>query len=588
MKELTAIVYENIDSVHALALNHLDDCPFRDLKRKAYYHNFMGEVYYYKQELSHSLQSYQSALVKFQEVGDSAQLAALYNNIGLVHYLKANFDSALVAYNRSLELEKKANNKEGIAMSYQNLGIIYGKWERYNLVYEYYNNALAIYEELEDYSSVAAVTNNLAVISVRINDLDAGFKYYKKAYEAYRNLDKKDGMASVSANLGRLFGLQGQNERAEEYFNEALKIFTELGDHIGLVHTYSMKGEMHLNKGQVDLALSAYEKAAEYNEKVGLREVKSDNLEEIYRAYKSLGKYKQANEVLEQSYALKDSIFDQQQLDKLIELEKKYHNEKSEKELLIASAKVERNHLYMWGLSIFFLLLTIIALIWFNVMKIKERQRRLNMEQKVLRTQMNPHFIFNSLSALQCIILENNQEDAVDFVADFSTLMRLILQYAKQERITLKKEKEILDKYMSLQNRRFDNKINYKIEFEDAIELSSVLVPPMLTQPFLENAIEHGELTKEDSYIHVCLKRNDDKLEFSIEDNGIGIKSSMEKNKVKGKKHASVAMSLTKERLELMNDNDKKQAVTLMVEDLSKYGRKGTRVVFRVPFMTLN
>jgi sensor histidine kinase YesM len=141
---------------------------------------------------------------------------------------------------------------------------------------------------------------------------------------------------------------------------------------------------------------------------------------------------------------------------------------------------------------------------------------------------------------------------------------------------------------MSLQNRRFDNQINYKIDFEESIELNRVLIPPMLTQPFLENAIEHGELTKTDSYIHVHFQRSNNSLELSIEDNGIGIKRSLEKNKLSGKKHKSVAMGLTKERLELMNSSENNQSVTLTVEDLSKYGRKGTKVIFTVPYITFN
>ncbi len=588
MNELMANVPTNIDSVLQLANEHLERCPFSEIKQKAFYHSFMAEVYYFRQELDNSLKAYQNSLQNFRICNDSSRFAVLYNNIGLVHYLKSNFDSALVAYNYSLELEKKAGNKEGIAMSYQNLGIIYGKWERYEQVYEYYNNALALYEELGAYASIAAVTNNLAVIAVRREDYNSGFKYYKKAYAAYRELGDESGMAKVSTNLGRLFGLQQQYVRADEYFKRSLEMFTRLHDNIGLVHTYSMRGEVYLKNGKVNEALSAYNKAEKLNEKIGLREVRSDNLQELYSVYKELKEYKLANEVLEQYYALSDSIFDEKQLDKVIQLEKKYHTEKSKNELVVMQAKAERNRLFMWGVSLFFLLLTIIVLIWVYVLKIREKQRQLNMEHKVLRTQMNPHFIFNSLSALQCIIMENNQEDAIDFVADFAGLMRLILQYAQEEHITLKKEKEILDKYMSIQNRRFDNKINYKIDFEEQIELNAVLVPPMLTQPFLENAIEHGHLTEEDSYIHVQLQRRDDKLEFSVEDNGIGIGNSMKKNEKTGKSHKSVAMDLTKERLNLLNNRENAEAVTLKIEDLSVYGRKGTRVVFQVPYMTLN
>ncbi|MBS2210344.1 tetratricopeptide repeat protein [Carboxylicivirga mesophila] len=585
---LTREVGNNIDSIQELANHHFTACPLGKDEAAAYYQSFMAEVYYYMQDLDNSLKAYQASLRYFGSVNDSSRFAVLYNNIGLIHYLRANYDSALVAYSHSLEHEKYDGNKEGIAQSYQNLGIIYGKWERYDQVYEYYNNALLIYDELGNHSAAADVNNNIAVIALRMQDSEKAFHHYKKAYDAFSAIGDEQKMATVATNLGRLFATDRQYNRAQEYFDAALKVFTSLDDKIGLVHTYSMLGEMYQDRGMVNEAIEAYEQANFFNRKVGLREVQLDNLNELYEVYRQLGKYELANNVLEQSYALKDSIYNQEQLEKLIALEKRYHAEKGQKELVILKAKEERTRMYMWGISLFFLLLTVIVLIWVYVLKIKEKQRRLSMEQKVLRTQMNPHFIFNSLSALQCIIMENNKEDAIDFVADFSGLMRLVLQYAKEEHITLKKEKEILDRYMSLQNRRFDHQINYKIEFDEHIELENVLVPPMLTQPFLENAIEHGQLNEKNSYIHVNLRRKDDKLEFSVEDNGIGIKSSLAKGKGKKHKHKSLAVSLTHERLSLLNNKENRKDVTLKIEDLSAYGLKGTRVVFQVPFMTLN
>jgi len=588
MNELTALVPQNIDSVLSLGNEHLEECPFNDARKDGYYHALMAEVYYFKQELDLSLKAYQTSLAAFKGSEDSGRLAVLYNNIGLLHYLHAEFDSALVAYNHSLELELLANNKEGIAQSYQNLGIIYGKWERYSLVDEYYTNALRIYEELGNHSAIADVTNNIAVIAVRVNDIPKGLAYYKKAFDAYSKIDNEKGVATVASNLGRLFGKEYQLERAQHYFDVALEIFHRINYKLGLVHTYSMIGEMNIDIGEYDKAMLALGKASKHNESIGLREVQLGNLEVLYDAYKELGQFELANTTLEKSYALKDSIFNEEQFDKLIELEKKYHAEKSQKELAMMKAKEERSRLFMWGISILFLLLSTIVLIWVYVLKIKENKRQVDMEQKVLRTQMNPHFIFNSLSALQCIIMENNREDAVDFVADFSGLMRLVLQYAKEEHITLKKEKEILDRYMSLQNRRFDNKINYKIEFDEHIKMEEVLVPPMLTQPFIENAIEHGRLTQDGGYIHVRLQRYEDLLEFSIEDNGIGINNAIEDGKLHDKKHKSIALGLTRERLSLLNSKDNSANVTLKIEDLSKFGGRGTRVVFHVPYMTYN
>ena len=588
MNSLLKEVSENVDSMELVGLAHIDDCPLGKAYQSAYQNLLMAEVYYYNHFFDKSLNAYKSSLSKFLSVNDTTKLAMLHNNIGLLHFHRANYDSALIAYNASLEIERKQNNKEGIAQSYQNMGIIYGKWKRYKQVFEYYNSALELYTELQDNSAIADVTNNMAVNAVRLNDYDLAFKYYKKAFEAYEKIGNKSRVATVASNLGRLFFQNGQEDRAEEYYYIAIDIFRQKNDKVGLVSTYGMLGEMYLAGGDMDKALKMFKLSNKYNEKIGLRAVQQQNLVDLYQTYKKLKEFELANEVLEKAYALKDSIYTNEQFEKLLELEKKYHIEKSQKELIMMKAREDRNRMYLWGVSIFFLLSTLIVLIWVYVLKIKERQRRLSMEHKVLRTQMNPHFIFNSLSALQCIILENNKEEAMDFVADFSVLMRLVLQYAKEEQITLKKEKEILENYMSLQNRRFDNKISYKIDFDEDISLERVMVPPMLTQPFLENAIEHGQLSKDGGCIHVKMRRFDDILKFSIEDNGIGIKSSLQEEKSKIKKHKSIALGLTKERLRLLNDSEKQSPVRLKVEDLSDYGQQGTRVLFEVPYKELN
>ncbi|WP_430810758.1 MULTISPECIES: tetratricopeptide repeat-containing sensor histidine kinase [unclassified Carboxylicivirga] len=588
LSELLQELPLNGDSVVLVAHDHIDKCPGSLLQKEGYAHLLKAEYAYYQQEFNESLADYQASLKAFVAAKDSSKLAVLFNNIGLIHYLQANYSSALQAYNKSLELELLSDNKIGIAQSYQNLGMIYGKWERYDQVFEYYNHALHVYEELNDSLQVADIHNNMAVIAVRMGNYEQGFSHYKEAFEAYKAIGDEGKLATVAYNLGRLFFQDKQTSRANEYFASALEIFERLDDKVGLVHTYNMMGEMYLKSGAVNKAIKCYNIAEKYNEAIGLNQVRFNNLQELYLAYKSLGEYKKANEMLERSYALKDSIFDEEQYEKLLELEQKYHSEKNQKELVMLRAEQERDRMYLLVLSMLAILLLVLAIIVVYLQKLKARQRRLSMEHKVMRTQMNPHFIFNSLSALQCIIMENNREDAVDFVADFSGLMRHVLQYAQEEQITLRKEKEILDYYMRLQNRRFDNRINYSIDFDEQIDLERVLVPPMLTQPFLENAIEHGQLTHSDSYIHVDLRRKDNCLEFSIEDNGIGIDRAMAANKGKHKAHKSMALEVTRERLRLLNKCSGVDAVNLVLEDLSKYGRRGTRVVFYVPYTRLN
>jgi tetratricopeptide (TPR) repeat protein len=587
MKEVMILAASHTDSAEVLARNLMEVSPYDKSNSEAHYESVMAEVHYYRQDYEQSMQSYRKALQLFLSVGDLSRLAVLYNNIGLLSFYKANYDSALVAYKASLELELRDNNKEGIAQSYQNLGLIYGKWERYEQVMEYYGMALNLYKELGNSSAIADMHNNMAVIAVRQEDHSTAMLHYKKAYEVYKTEGNDVGIATVSSNLGNLFNKQGHYSRANIYFQRALDAFIKLDDKKSLVHTYSMMANMYLNQDQMDKAVKHFELAEECNASIGLKDVKADNLKDLYKAYFEMGNYKQANVILEQYYTLRDSIFDDQKYERLIELEKKYHAEKSQKELTLLKSKEQKQQFILWGMSAFFLLCALMTFIWLYVMKIKERQKYAIMEHKVLRTQMNPHFIFNSLSALQCIIMENNQEEAIDFLSEFSTLMRQVLYYASEEQISLNKEREILEQYLRIQSKRFDPKINYHIEFDPLLNGDKVAVPPMLTQPFIENALEHGELNKYgNGTIDVRLRHIDQQLEIVVEDNGVGINKAASSKM--GRKHKSVAMKRTRERLALINGDHKKQAVSLKITDLSSEGKHGTRVVFHIPYMEMN
>jgi tetratricopeptide (TPR) repeat protein len=426
----------------------------------------------------------------------------------------------------------------------------------------------------------------MGVTYAALEQYDKAMESYRKAYFAYKKIGNKKWMASISTNLGCLFVYQKENLRAMEYFNEAIEYFKSAEDKIGLIATYSSTGDAYRAVGDYGEAVRYYLLVEEVNKDFELLARQKDNYQALYEVFKEMGEYEKALQMYEKFIQVNDSIFTADKYGRLIELEKKYHSEKSEKELIELKSREQKQELLLWGLSIFFIFSSVLVLIGVYILKIKERQRRQIMEHKVLRTQMNPHFIFNALSALQCFIIEENQEEALNFVADFSALMRLVLLYAKEESITLKKEKEILERYISLQNQRFEKKINFELEIDEQLQIERVLVPPMLAQPFVENAIEHGCLdAKGDGFIKVMFLKDKDRLAITIEDNGIGIKKSQQKRKLMN--HKSIAMELTKERIRLLQENRGKKIEAMEIEDLSDYELSGTRITFWIPYMEL-
>ena len=141
-------------------------------------------------------------------------------------------------------------------------------------------------------------------------------------------------------------------------------------------------------------------------------------------------------------------------------------------------------------------------------------------------------------------------------------------------------EKDILEHYFALQNKHFDDTIQFSIEIEEELIEKNILIPPMLAQPFIENSLKHARLEQiEDAKITVRFSKTNQYIKLSIEDNGIGIEKSLANNKEKSN-HKSMAISITHERLKLMNQNKR---VDLQIIDLSKIGRKGTKVELMIP-----
>ena len=238
-----------------------------------------------------------------------------------------------------------------------------------------------------------------------------------------------------------------------------------------------------------------------------------------------------------------------------------------------------------------------VAIAWFRIRRLK-REHRIKQKVKAveseliksnlvgLRAQMNPHFIFNALNSIQNFIYFNKRMLAVDYLSKFAQLMRLYLHQSKQEFITLKEELEALHLYLELEEKRFEDDLTYQVEVDKQLDIRNIPIPSMLVQPYVENAIKHGLLHKENGQkaLKICFKRNQDLLHCQIEDNGVGRDASAEINQANRRKHQSFALSANQTRLDLLNYNST-HPIELVITDLKDaHGdASGTRVEIFIP-----
>jgi LytS/YehU family sensor histidine kinase len=264
---------------------------------------------------------------------------------------------------------------------------------------------------------------------------------------------------------------------------------------------------------------------------------------------------------LERLKTLNDSILDVERTSQFNEIVEKYENEKKEKEILALSDEKERlliqNELNaskikgrnLWIGVLLLLGLTGIGLVYFfqNQKRMDAEKRSLEIEQQLLRAQMNPHFIFNSLNGIKRFYVEGRTEDANDFLADFSKLLRTILDRSDKTQISIDGEIEFLQLYLELEKRRLNDKLHYEIEYNpDDFDYDDI-IPSFIIQPLVENAIWHG-IQKKDGHGKIKIKAFKKGPEIIIEvmDNGVGLNKARQNKGL----HKSKGLQLIRERLE--------------------------------------
>ena len=196
---------------------------------------------------------------------------------------------------------------------------------------------------------------------------------------------------------------------------------------------------------------------------------------------------------------------------------------------------------------------------------------------------MNPHFIFNTLSLVQGLVVQGQSKLAGKILQDFSKLMRNILDLSSREMVTLHEEIEILKKYLFIENNRLNGDLKYQINVDDEIEPELIRIPSLLTQPFVENAIRHGLMHKEgDKHLLIDFDISGQSLLIKIEDNGIGREAAEQLKKDEGK--SSFAIAAYKRRIQLINEMSSNE-ISLMIDDLETSNKipAGTLVTITIP-----
>lgn len=502
-------------------------------------------------------------------------------SLGVIASEQSNYNKALEFYLQGKTIAKNNNLTKLEIILNNNIGVIYKSINRPKDALKILNETQILQEKTKDANRGITLTN-IAVIYEQLNQLNQQKKYLDLANNALKNSQDYRAIGEWNNNMGSYFYKTKNFSEAEKYWNNALTNFAKIDDQFGSFDTYYYLSNLKKAQNKTDEALQFALKAKNLAYKINVLEHKTKVeklLSELYEVKTNI------NLALlhSKSYQmLKDSLVNQQNVQKLTQAEMNFafEKEKLKQQEALSSANKKQ---WFWAMG---LLISVLLFGLFYVQKKKQQQKQqlelenqlLDYKQKALHLQMNPHFLFNCLAAISSYIMQNEKEEAAKYLAMFSKLMRFTLESSKENWITIDKELASLKQYLSLEQLRLKNIFDFTITKAISVE-EDMLVPPMLIQPLVENAIIHGILPKQvKGKIALEFEVQNNLLYVTITDDGIGIENSKKLKENQVELHKSMALSIIKERLEMLQKNSNKTAKLEYMQTSS-----GTKVLLIIP-----
>ena len=552
------------------------------------YYYSRASIFWYKGENVRAATLFEVVIQQVQKDNNRRGLIKLYGNLALLYRDMGNLPKALESSLRALRYSEALGDTVSMASCYVNIGMFRADQNEHSKALPYYEKAIAMFLKIGDTQHIGSVYSDGSAVYERLDKPEKAREYAYKGLHYSSLAQMPDVMATAHTNLGFSFLNAGLLDSSLWHLQKAMTIREELEDMEGLVPCLFNIAVIYKKTNRVAESLVYLEEAGKMAKLLHATHYTSKIEEELSTIYKEKGDYKKAYEHYTRYVAAHDSLFNQETTAKLVKSEMNYEFEK--KELLAkqeqeqknveAATKHRRQQWIIWVVSGALLLLSVIALLVLRQFRFRNKEREMQLEQKLLRSQMNPHFIFNSLQAIQNFILKRNEKEAVRYLGSFASITRSVLENSRMELIPLRKEVSLLGNYLQLQKLRFGEKFEYDVSVDEQIDQDAVYIPPMLSQPFIENALEHGMSGIESGgFIRVNFSLKDQNLMLEISDNGYGLKTE----KKEQKEHTSLATTITRERIELMNSKSKAKISFTISEAYPGDARVGLKVCFLIP-----
>lgn len=560
------------------------------------------------------------------------------NQLGRNYRYASNLDKSIQAQLKALNISEKANSDEFRILSLNYLGVSYRRKDAIKTAIDYHQKALEIAEATEDKTvhvkrSINVALNSIGNLYQTLGQYDLAISQFTRALELERELKNKLGLAINNQNIGDCLELKGDLDKALEYYRKSLGYNEDINNNYGRVicknsiaRIYTKQGmpnaalvifeplkeqalkigdnfitsSVYINMGSAQTQIGDY-KQAKLNILNGLQKAEESNMPALIIAAKRFlanlnevtGNYKEALKQHQEAESYENEIVNQRNLSYMNEMILRYDSEKKNSQITslaqdaeLSKIRLRKNQTTILVAALTLGLIGTMLFIMYRKYHSDNEKKVLSLEQNMLRSQMNPHFLFNSLNSIKLYIINNDKKNAVHYLNKFSKLVRRILEGSSLKEISLAEELETAELYLNIENIRFSDEINFEVDIAKDIDTEQVKIPSLVLQPFLENAIWHGLSSKEGEK-RIWLKvYNYDKYHIAIDiiDNGVGRNASQKIKENRVLKRKSVGIDITTERLANFS-KDYQNDFEVAIEDLSDNSgvASGTKITLKIP-----
>ncbi len=561
----------------------------------------VGNTHWYRSNFHAAIDAYKNAISHFQKINDSVMLGKANELIGIIYMEQGNYEKSFEFNLKALTIRKDINDTLGIAASLTYMGSLYNAIGDYNTSMNYYQQSLL-------YARPEQIPGNLYIffgeLYNNLNQYDSAIYFFQQAA-----LVNSEDTLRADIRIGETFLLQKKYDKALNIFlkypnllkqrdegNEQMKVLLDIGKAYAGMQEYK-NALPYAKKG---LALS--------KEKGALQKVR-DGYQLLSYIWEHLQKPDSAIVYYRFYVTMKDSIINDQIRGKLFELKRIAEDEKrlAQIDLLKKEKKLQEYQIQEEELlrniiiSALMIILVVVMLVIRNI-RLKRRKEQLQylmteantqlenrkkeqqlaeLEMQVLRAQMNPHFVFNILNTIESYALENNKEAVSVMIQKFSRLTRLVLENSTNQLVPFENDWKSLQLYVELEQMRFADKFLVAYKVQEQILKQDYSIPPMIIQPFIENAIIHGLRNKPGNggILNLSASLNNGYIIVLVEDNGIGrAKAALLKANNPIHKN-SLGIKVTQDRISMFNNLNQDKKAKVEIQDL----HEGTRVLIRLP-----